>query len=174
MFTTLLASFMDPKQIRIKVTEAIACLETVGIIAAGPMILDVVKQLESCLVSNSQSSRIRCLIGDLLYLATPSSSDVENERLRLYLTAIEVDPFDPEPYQSLGFLHLGIDDRRAATYFELSLASGETFESCMGLAEAFHNLGLMEDKMKAVVRGEEFLDVRYSKLNTLKNDLKLQ
>ena len=88
------------------------------------------------------SAALWCLHGDLLQLCIDDEVREPDGAADSYLKAIELDPANPEPYESLGHFCDGVldDPEQAAEYFRKAIARGGGESARDGLAEALAQL----------------------------------
>jgi Flp pilus assembly protein TadD len=89
-----------------------------------------------------ESVKLWCLHGDLLQLCVEDEERGLEQAGDSYLRAAELEPANPEPYESLGhFFDAVMDDpQQAAEYFRKAITLGAGESAREGLAEALAQL----------------------------------
>lgn len=90
-----------------------------------------------------RSAQLWCLHGDLLQLCLDDPRKSPEDAGDSYLKAAELEPKNPEPYESLGHFFDGVmdDPEQAAEYFRKAIALGAGPSADKGLAAALAQLG---------------------------------
>lgn len=88
------------------------------------------------------SANLWCLHGDLLQLCVDDEERGLDQAGDSYLKAAELEPGNPEPYESLGHFFDGVmdDPAQAAEYFRKAIALGAGESAREGLTEAIEQL----------------------------------
>jgi Flp pilus assembly protein TadD len=125
---------MKPEEIAAEIGERIAETEKVT--------AEDLEAAERALETYPDSVELWCLRGDLIQLSDEDNSYELKDAEASYIKAKELDPEDPEPYESLGFYFDAIlgDPAKAEPYFRKAIKLGAGESAHQGLAEVLAQL----------------------------------
>ena len=125
---------MKPDEIAAEIGERITETEKVT--------AEDLEATERALETYPDSVELWCLLGDLIQLSDEDSTYEFKEAETCYIKAKEIDPEDPEPYESLGFYYDSIleDPAKAEPYFRKAIELGAGESAHEGLADVLAQL----------------------------------
>jgi len=161
-------NIFDPTDFREKIVEATDLAEMNGL-----QIVDAIRIAEEACVNFPSSSRLHCLLGDLVSLSSTKSSMPEKARARakaIFEQAIHIDPFDPEAYRSLGDLAMLRDcPEEAEELYEKSLSCQEDSRTYLALVSLFSLYENSEKKGTAIADAENYIQIQLKEIASMKN-----
>ena len=121
------------------------------------------------------SSRLKCFLGDVIALRSPhvpNSIEVRQEAEAVYAEALELDPFDPEPYRSLaGLFSLRGEVHKAEEYLEKALACEESFGVYIGILQLFVDHEIWSKASEALEDAAFYLEVQEAKISAARSKI---